>query len=54
MKHEQRIQKEVAVGPTFSVPSLLYNGHRISFLEVKRPGRDVNIHLHLSPRLKKK
>jgi hypothetical protein len=34
-------------------PSLLYNGYRVSFLVVKRPGRDVDHPPDLLPRLKK-
>ena len=34
-------------------PSLLYNGYRISFLGVKRPGRGVDHPPYLAPRLKK-
>jgi hypothetical protein len=34
-------------------PSLLYNGYRVSFSGVKRPGRGVDHPPHLSPRLKK-
>ena len=34
-------------------PSLLYNGYRVSFLGVKRPGRGVDHPSHLAPRLKK-
>ena len=32
-------------------PSLLYNGHRVSFLGVKRPGRGVHHPPHLGPSL---
>ena len=34
-------------------PSLLYNGYRVSFPGVKRPGRDVDHPPLLAPRLKK-
>jgi hypothetical protein len=34
-------------------PSLLYNGYRVYFPGVKRPGRVVDHPLHLVPRLKK-
>ena len=34
-------------------PSLLYNGYRVSFLGVKRPGRGVDHQHHPVPRLKK-
>jgi len=34
-------------------PSLLYNGYRVSFPGVKRPGRAVDHPPHLAPRLKK-
>jgi len=34
-------------------PSLPYNGYRVSFPEVERPGRGVNHPSHLAPRLKK-
>ena len=40
------------VGP-WGPPSLLYNGYRVSFPCVKRPGRDVDHPPHLAPRLKK-
>jgi hypothetical protein len=33
--------------------SLLYNGYRVYFPGVKRPGRGVEHPLHLAPRLKK-
>jgi hypothetical protein len=33
-------------------PSLLFNGHRCSFPGVKRPGREVDDHLHLVPMLR--
>ena len=33
-------------------PSLLYNGHRVSFPGVKRPGRGVDYPPHPAPRLK--
>ena len=38
-----------ALGPT----SLIYNGYRVSFPGVKRPGRGVNHPPHLASRLKK-
>ena len=34
-------------------PSLLYNGYRVSFPVIMRPGRGVNHPPHLAPRLKK-
>jgi hypothetical protein len=34
-------------------PSLLYNGYRVSFPGVKRPGRGVDHPPHLVPGLKK-
>jgi hypothetical protein len=34
-------------------PSLLYNGYRVSFPGVQRPGRGVNHPPYLAPRLKK-
>jgi hypothetical protein len=34
-------------------PSLLYNGYRVSFLGVKRPGRGFDHPPHIAPRLKK-
>jgi hypothetical protein len=34
-------------------PSLLYNRYRVSFTEVKRPGRGIDQHPHVTPRLKK-
>ena len=34
-------------------PSLLYNGYRVSFPDVKRPERGVDHPPHLTPRLKK-
>jgi hypothetical protein len=34
-------------------PGLLYNGYRVSFLAVKRPGRGANHPPYLVPRLKK-
>jgi hypothetical protein len=34
-------------------PSLLYNGYRISFPGVKRPGLALTTHTHQTPRLKK-
>jgi hypothetical protein len=34
-------------------PSLLYNGYRVSFPGVKRPGRGVEYPPHLAPTLKK-
>ena len=34
-------------------PSLLYNGYRVSFSGVKRPGRGVDHPPYLAPRLKK-
>ena len=37
----------------WGLPSLLYNGFRVPFKEIKRPGRGVNHPPHLSPRLKK-
>ena len=35
-------------------PSLLHNGHRVSFPGIKRPGGGVDHQPHLAPRLKKK
>jgi len=40
--------------PTLGPTSLLYNGYRVSFPGVKRPGRGVDHALRLAPRLKKK
>jgi hypothetical protein len=37
----------------WGLPSLLYNGYRVYFLGVKRPGRGVDHPPHLAPRLKK-
>ena len=37
----------------WDLPSLLYNGYRVSFPGLKRPGRGVTHPPHLSPRLKK-
>ena len=37
----------------WSPSSLLYNGYRVSFPGVKRPGRGVNHPSYLAPRLKK-
>ena len=34
-------------------PSFQYNGYRVSFPGVKRPGRGVDLPPHLAPRLKK-
>jgi len=34
-------------------PSLLYDGYRVSFPEVMRPGRGVEHLPHLAPRLNK-
>ena len=34
-------------------PSLLYNGYRVSFPGIKRPGRGVDYPPHLAPKLKK-
>jgi hypothetical protein len=34
-------------------PSLLYNGYRVPFPRVRRPGMVLTTHPHLSPRLKK-
>jgi hypothetical protein len=39
--------------PPWGPPSLLYNGYRLIFAGVKRPGRGVDHPLHLDPRLKK-
>jgi hypothetical protein len=39
--------------PALGPPSLVYNGHRISFLGEKRPGRGVDHPPRLAPRLKK-
>ena len=33
--------------------SLLYKRHRVSFQGLKRPGRVVDTHMHLTPKLKK-
>ena len=38
---------------TWGPPSLLYNGYRVSFPWVKRPGRGVDHPHRLVPRLKK-
>ena len=39
--------------PFWGPPSLLYNGYRVSFRGVKRPGRGVNHPPYLALRLKK-
>jgi hypothetical protein len=36
------------------LPSLLYNGHLVSFPRVKRPGVGLTTHLHLASMLKKR
>jgi hypothetical protein len=38
----------------WGLPSLLYNGYRLSFPGLKRPGRGVDHPPHPAPRLKKK
>jgi hypothetical protein len=47
-----RFSASVQTGPG-APPSLLYNGYRVPFPGVKRPGRGVDHPLHLEARLKK-
>jgi hypothetical protein len=42
-----------AILTCLKAPSLWYSGYRVSFLDVKQPGRLLTTHPHLTPRLKK-